>query len=235
MINTIKGINMHIEAGVVQGAKMAISYGSAAVAFGIAGKLAINSMKENGLLSFGIKTLITTFLVFIFFEVLPHQEVGVSEVHLILGSTLFLIFGAAPAAFGLAFGLLVQGLFFSPFDLPQYGINVTTLLMPLFTMAYVASKIIPKNIAYKDISYKDVLKLSLVFQGGIVSWVAFWAIYGQGFGAENLSAVTNFGIAYMSVVLLEPLIDLAVLAGAKSLSSLENSSFVTKRLYNQAS
>ena len=39
---------------------------------------------------------------FSFFEVLPHAPVGVSEVHLILGSTLFLILGAAPAAIGLA-------------------------------------------------------------------------------------------------------------------------------------
>ncbi len=40
--------------------------------------------------------------------------VGVSEVHLILGTTLFLMLGAAPAAIGLAAGLLVQGLFFAP-------------------------------------------------------------------------------------------------------------------------
>jgi ABC-type Co2+ transport system permease subunit len=40
--------------------------------------------------------------------------VGVSEVHLILGTTLLLIFGAAPAAIGLAAGLLVQSLFFAP-------------------------------------------------------------------------------------------------------------------------
>lgn len=225
---------MHIEAGVVHGAKMVFSYGSAAVAFGIAGKLAVDALKNNGVVSFAVKTLLSTILVFMFFEVLPHQAVGVSEVHLILGSTLFLIFGVAPAAFGLALGLLVQGLFFAPFDLPQYGINVTTLLMPLFTMAYVASKVIPKNIAYKDIKYKDALKLSLVYQGGIVTWVAFWALYGQGFGAENLSAVSTFGVAYMSVVLVEPLVDLVVLAGAKALHSLENSSFVNKRLYKEA-
>jgi len=225
---------MHIEEGVVQGAKMVFSYGSAAVAFGIAGKLAIESMKENGLFSLAIKTLMTSLLVLVFFQVLPHQAVGVSEVHLILGSTLFLIFGAAPAAFGLAIGLLVQGLFFAQFDLPQYGINVTTLLIPLFTMGYVASKVIPKNIAYKDIKYADALKLSLVYQGGIVTWVAFWALYGQGFGAENLAAVSIFGVAYMSVVLVEPLIDLAVLAGAKTLGNLENSSFVNKRLYQSA-
>lgn len=223
---------MHIEAGIVQGAKMVLSYGTAAVSFGIAGKLAIENIKENGLIPMVAKTIIATILVFIFFQVLPHHPIGVSEVHLILGSTIFLIFGAAPAALGLAFGLLIQGLFFAQFDLPQYGINVTTLLMPLFAMGYLASKIIPKNIAYKDIKYTDTLKLSLVYQGGIVSWVAFWALYGQGFGVENLSSVFTFGAAYMSVVILEPVIDMAVLAGAKTLGSLQNSSFVNKRLYN---
>lgn len=225
---------MHIEAGVVQGAKMLLSYGTAAVSFGISGKLALETMKNNGIVSFAVKTLISTILVFMFFELFPHQSVGISEVHLILGSTIFLIFGAAPAAFGLAFGLLIQGLFFAQFDLPQYGINVTTLLMPLFAMSYLAKKIIPSNTAYKDIAYKDALKLSVAYQGGIVTWVAFWAIYGQGFSIENLSAISSFGIAYMSVVILEPFIDLAVLAGAKTLSNLENSSFINKRVYNPA-
>ncbi|KPX23586.1 Uncharacterized protein ALO71_02952 [Pseudomonas amygdali pv. dendropanacis] len=81
-------------------------------------------------------------LVFSFSEVLPHHPVGVSEVHLILGSLLFLLFGAAPVAVGLALGLLVQGLFFAPFDLPQYGMNVTTLLVPLFAVAALARRII---------------------------------------------------------------------------------------------
>lgn len=225
---------MHIEAGVVQGAKIVLSYGTAAVSFGIAGKLAIDNIKQSGLLSMAVKTLISTILVFIFFEVLPHHPIGVSEVHLILGSTIFLMFGVAPAAFGLAFGLLIQGLFFAQFDLPQYGINVTTLLMPLFAMSYLAKKIIPSNIAYKDIKYSDTLKLSLAFQGGIVTWVAFWALYGQGFGAENLASVFSFGAAYMSVIILEPLVDLAVLAGAKALGSLQNTSFLNKRLYNPA-
>jgi ABC-type Co2+ transport system permease subunit len=225
---------MHIEEGIVHSTKMVLSYGTAAVSFGIAGKLAINSIKESGIISMISKTVMATILVFMFFEVFPHQAVGVSEVHLILGSTLFLIFGASAAAFALAFGLLIQGLFFAPFDLPQYGANVTTLLMPLFAMSYLASKIIPSNIAYKDIKYSDALKLSATYQGGIVLWVAFWALYGQGFGIENLSSVLTFGAAYMTVVLLEPLIDLSVLAGAKAFSSLQNNSFVNNRLYNPA-
>ena len=54
-------------------------------------------------------TIATTALVLTFFQVLPHYPVGISEVHLILGSTLFLLFGAAPTALGLALGLLTQG------------------------------------------------------------------------------------------------------------------------------
>ena len=217
---------MHIETGVVQGAKMLLSYATAAASFGIAAKLAVESMKDNGLANLAIKSLIATVAVFIFFEVFPHTPVGVSEVHLILGSTLFLLFGLAPTAIGLSAGLLIQGLFFAPFDIPQYGINVTTLLAPLFVMSLVAKKIIPSNIAYKDIAYKDALKLSLIYQGGIVTWVAFWVLYGQGFGA--ISEIMTFGVAYMSVVAIEPLIDLAVLYFAKNF---KNELFIDSRVF----
>jgi len=117
---------------------------------------------------------------------------------------------------GLALGLLVQGVFFAPFDLPQYGINVTTLLASIIILHAVAQKVIPKGMAYKDISYTQLLKLSVAWEGAIVSWVAFWAFYGQGFTAENIHNVLIFGGAYMTVVILEPLVDLAVLAAVKS-------------------
>ncbi|MGO4600272.1 energy-coupling factor ABC transporter permease, partial [Terrabacter sp. 2RAF25] len=130
---------------------------------------------------------------FSFFEILPHFPVGVSEVHLILGSTLFLIFGVAPAAFGLALGLLLQGLLFAPFDLPQYGMNVTTLLVPLFVLEALARRIIPSDMACVDLGYGQVLWLSLAYQGGIVAWVAFWAIYGQGVTPSKLAAISTFG------------------------------------------
>jgi hypothetical protein len=225
---------MHIEVGVVESAKMVLSYGTAIAALGYTGSQIFIALKEQGLFSLIAKTLIATIAVLIFFEVLPHKPVGVSEVHFILGSTLFLLFGAVPTAIGLATGLLIQGLFFAPFDLPNYTVNVTTLLVPLFAMAMIAKKLIPSSVAYKDLTYSQVLKLSLVFQGGIVSWVVFWALYGQGFGAENLVAIGSFSAAYMLVVLLEPLVDLAVLAGAKIFSKLSSSHIVDSRLYHAA-
>lgn len=225
---------MHIEPGLVDGTKIFLSYATATAAFGYAAMLALDTVKKAGVVAVVLRAAIAAALVFGFFEVLPTHPVGVSEVHFILGSTLLLVLGAGPAAIGLAAGLLIQGLFFAPDDLPQYAMNVTTLLVPLFATAALARKIIPETLAYVDIRYAQALKLSLTYQGGIVLWVGFWALYGQGVSAENLSSIGTFGVAYMSVVLLEPLIDLGVLAIAKTLHRLKGSVLVERRLYNAA-
>ncbi|MCZ8180717.1 MAG: energy-coupling factor ABC transporter permease [Rhizobium sp.] len=226
---------MHIEPGVVDGAKLALSYATAALSFGLVGKMVVNDLRSktspSGLAG---RAVITTALVFSFFEVLPHHPVGVSEVHLILGSTLFLIFGAGAASIGLALGLLLQGLFFAPFDLPQYGMNVTTLIVPLFAISQVAARIIPQKKAYVDVGYRDALALSTTYQGGIVVWVAFWALYGHGFSAESLASIATFGAAYMTVILIEPLVDLAVLAAAKSWKGATDNGLFNRRLHHAA-
>lgn len=221
---------MHIEPGLVDGAKIALSYATVTAAGGTALYHIAQASRQSGIVSVALRSLIATAGVFIFFEILPHFPVGVSEVHFILGSTLFLILGAGPAAIGLALGLLIQGLFFAPFDLPQYGMNLTTLLVPLFALHAVARRVIAPGTAYVDLEYKQVLALSTVYQGGVVAWVAFWAVYGAGFGAVNLAAIGTFGVAYMAVVLFEPLADLAILGLAKSLKG-QGSALVTPRLY----
>jgi ABC-type Co2+ transport system permease subunit len=225
---------MHIEPGVVEGAKITLSYATAAGVFGYAAKLAWDTIRTDGLGAFATRTLASIVLVFGFFELLPHHPVGVSEVHLILGATLYLIFGAGPAAIGLASGLLLQGLFFAPSDLPQFAVNVTTLLVPLFAVSHMARRVIPEKTAYKDVTYGQALKLSATFQGGVVGWVAFWSIYGQGFGSESLSQIGIFAAAYVAIIVIEPLIDLAILAGAKAATQLNGSPIVHPRLYNAA-
>ena len=222
---------MHIEPSVVHGAKIILSYGTAALAIGFLARQSWDSIKRRGVTQLLAKSLLTTLLVLLFFEVLPKFPVGISEVHFIFGTALLLLFGLAPAAVGLTLGLLAQGILFAPGDVPQYGVNVTTLLAPLFAMAFIARKIIPENVAYKDLRYTDVLKLSALYQGGIVSWVAFWAFYGRGFGADNLSAVYTFALAYMAVVLIEPLVDMALLFCAKQWPKPENSLLLERRLY----
>lgn len=223
---------MHIEPGIVEGSKILLSYGTAAAMLSWAAAETWRTAGRDGIVSLLTRAALSAVLVFCFFEVLPHHPIGVSEVHLILGTTLFLLFGLAPAAIGLTAGLLIQGLFFAPFDLPQYGINVTTLLAPLFAVDVLARKIIPQETPYVDIKYAQAFKLSLAYQGGIVAWVAFWAFYGQGIGADNLSNVASFGVAYLCVILVEPLIDLGMLAIAKSLHAMKHALPVEKRLYS---
>jgi hypothetical protein len=225
---------MHIEPGLVAENKIWLSYLTAGGAGAAALKLAWSDLKARGAASLVLRSAATTALVFTFFEVLPHYPVGVSEVHLILGSTLFLIFGMAPAAIGLAAGLAIQGLFFAPFDLPQYGMNVSTLLVPLFGLGALARRIIAPETPYVDLKYRQALALSTAYQAGIVAWVAFWAFYGRGFTAENAVSVVSFGGAYMLVIVIEPLTDLAVLAAAKALRRLRGSALITPRLYNPA-
>ena len=223
---------MHIEPGVVDTAKIGLSYATAAGAGATGLYFAGQAIREHGTVSLVARSLTAAVLTFVFFEILPHFAVGVSEVHLILGSTLFLLLGAGPSAIGLVLGLLVQGLFLSPTDLPQFGMNMTTLLVPMFALMEVAKRTIAKGTAYVDLTYAQVLKLSLVYQGGIVAWVAFWAFYGQGVTAT--AGIASFGAAYMLVVLAEPLVDLAVLTVAKALRGKVPAGLVTERLYAAA-
>ncbi|AKO96386.1 hypothetical protein MALG_01198 [Marinovum algicola DG 898] len=225
---------MHIEPGVVDGAKMTFAYTTAAGAATYTAKQTVDDLSRTNSGAFALRTLLATIGALLFFEVLPNFPVGISEVHFILGSTLFLLLGTAPAALGLAIGLLIQGLFFAPTDMPMYFVNVTTLLVPLFAASALARRIIPRDTAYVDLAYKDMLKLSAVYQGGVVTWVAFWAFYGQGVTAATFQSVWTFGAAYMLVLLIEPLADLAALAGAKTLRDTGVARLLAPRLYRSA-
>ena len=225
---------MHIEPGIVHGAKMALAYATAAGAAGYTAKLALADVKSHGATALVLRSALATVGTFVFFEVLPHFAVGVSEVHFILGTTLLLLLGTAPAAIGLMAGLLVQGLFFAPTDLPMYAVNITTLLVPLFAIAALARKVVPAGTAYVDLTYGQALKLSTAYQGGVVAWVAFWVLYGQGAGADTLASLMAFGTAYMAVVVIEPVADLAVLALAKAYRGGRLDALVQPRVYHAA-
>jgi hypothetical protein len=221
---------MHIEPGVVDGAKILLSIGTASVAFTLTAKAAIEMLRSDGLSALVTRSIIATFLVFCSFEVLWHHPVGVSEVHLIMGSTLFLLFGAAPTALGLALGLLIQGVFFAPTDLPQLGMNLTSLLLPLFAMGAIAKRVIAPSTPYVDLTYRQTLKLSLAFQGGVVAWVAFWSVYGQGLSIPTMASILSFGSAYAGVIVLESCLDVCLLAGAKRIRQVQDVNFFNSRL-----
>ncbi len=207
---------MHISPGVVEGNKMILSYATSAVAFALAAKLSRDTVRNDG----GTKALVwrsiaTTVQVLLFFQVLPHYVVGPSEVHFIFGAALYVVFGAGPAAIGLAAGLLLQGVLFQPADLPQYFINVTTLILPLVLVSWLAKRIVPHHTAYVNMSYWQLLALSFAYQGGVILVVAFWCLYGKGFGANNVNAILWFALNYLVVIVFEPVVSLVALALAK--------------------
>jgi ABC-type Co2+ transport system permease subunit len=208
---------MHIEPGLVAEAKMWLGHATATGTLLYSAALGRASLRSEGVASIAVRSGMSMVSVLVFFQVLPHYPVGVSEVHLIFGSTIFLLLGAFPASVGLAVGLLVQGLIFAPLDLPQFGMNLTTLLLPLFVLSAVAAWVLPTRTAYVDLHYRDVLALSLTYQAGVVALVIFWVFWGQGLSASTYGPVLQFGGAYIPVVLLEPVVDLALLAGAKAL------------------
>ncbi len=208
---------MHIEPGLLTGAKMAIAYATGTAALTATLVAAARTLRREPYANWpylGLRTLIAFVIVLIAFEWLPHPSIGVSEVHLILGSTLFLLFGVTPAAIGLAAALFCQGVWFAPHDLPQYFANVTTILAPLFAVATIARRTIHPTTPYVDLRYRDVFRLSLTYHGGVVAWVAFWALLGL--GSEAVMPVATFAAAYLVVLFIEPALDLAILALAKS-------------------
>ena len=112
--------------------------------------------------------------------------------------------------------------------------NMTTLLVPLFALQFVAQKTIAPQTPYVNVKYRQALALSATYQAGVVSWVAFWVVYGQGLSVETFSSIATFGAAYLSVIILEPLADLGVLAAAKALRRSRDGALLEPRLFQPA-
>lgn len=223
---------MHIEPGLVDTTKMAIGYATAAGVLGLTIRSAIGQAAGGQLGRLAIGTMVTMLVTLLSFEVLPHPTVGVSEVHLILGATLLLLFGTAPTALGMATGLLLQGLLFEPADLAQYGMNVTTLLASLFATAFVASRLVSPQTKYVDIPALDLVKLSLLFQGSVVAWVAFWVALGQGVSIATLQSVASFGSAYTAVIAIEVGVSVALLLLLRSSKGARLHAWLNPRLFD---
>lgn len=98
----------------------------------------------------------------------------------------------------------------------------------------VAGRLIAPHTRYVDLTYRQTLALSATYQAGIVSWVAFWAFYGEGFAMAAVRDVMAFGAAYLLVIVVEPLADLAVLTGAKGLRQFGESPLLERRLLHPA-
>lgn len=227
---------MHISPGVVEGGKLALGYVAGAGSLALAAKMAYDTIKsDGGLGALLTRSIPTTLLVLAFFQLLPHYRAGVSEVHFIFGPILYLIFGGGPAAIGLALGLLIQSVAFVPADLPQYFMNVTTLIVPLFVVSWLVRTIVPSHAPYVRLKLWQAFAASIAYQGGIILIVALWVLYGRGFGSENLAQIGSFAVNYLVVVIVEPLVSIAVLALAKIVDPMVHGRYFHNRLHHPVS
>ncbi len=96
--------------------------------------------------------------------------------------------------------------------------NVTTLLVPLFTTVRCwRARIIPRSWPMWTSAIARPSSCRVALRGrhrGAGS--ASGRSTARGTGLANLGEIASFGAAYMTVVLVEPLVDLGVLAGAKA-------------------
>ncbi len=222
---------MHIEPGLVAPTKMVIGYVTAAGFLALSMRSFLIDIVKGAIIRVAVGMVVTIVVTLLSFEILPHPLVGVSEVHLIVGATLYLLFGFAPVAIGMAGGLLIQGLFFAPADIAQYGMNVTTLLASLYAIDFVATRGAYSRTRYVDMSYGRVAKLSLCFQGSIVAWVAFWVLLGQGATFATLQSITSFGATYVLLITVEVALGIGMLSLVRSIHSGRVQHILNPRLF----
>lgn len=225
---------MHIDPSVVQGVKIALGFATGSLVSLVTVKSLLKSWKDIGILPTLMRAAVCSFLTLMFFEFLWSRSFGVSELHLIFGASLYLLFGFAPAAAGLFAGLLVQGMIFAPLDLPQFGMNITTLLVPLMLVAQYMKKHVPANTSYINLSYSQLLKMSVVYQGGIAFWVAFWVLYGNNFNVSSIPQLMTYFIGYLALMVFESSVNVALLFAVKHLNLGKAAPIFADRLYMAA-
>ena len=190
-----KGMNMHIEPGSSKSQDL-LSY---VTGFGASGLYALRAawqlVEGAGFMPCGAQPGDDRAGALMFFEVLPHRPVGVSEVHLIPRTTLFLLFvhgagsdrvGRRPAAARVVLRTL---------DPPQYGMNIRHAAGAAIQAAILSPTGSSPRTPLRSVAVPATLALSDHLSGGVVTWAGFWALYGQGFTGQTVQSIAAFGAA----------------------------------------
>lgn len=196
---------MHIEPGVLDGAKIASAN---IAAMGTLGASAFGVLRRPADLA---KTLLAALFFSVFMQIW-HMPVGPSELHLIGASAIYFTFGFLPTLLGFALGLALQGLLFEPQDLVHLGVNSLSLMVPLiavhaaFGRRFFASGGI-------ETRWASALRFDAAYYAGVVAMVGFWLALGQ--EPTPLQSWATFAASYLPLIALEPVFTLLVLKGLK--------------------
>lgn len=190
---------MHIEPGFIPQAKVMLANVSA---LGVLGYYARGLIRQPS-------DIVRTVLAAVFFSLFMqsfHMQVGPSELHFVGAMAMYLTLGFLPTLIGFAAGLLLQGLAFTPTDLPHLAVNSLSLMLPLIAVhATLGRKL---RDAAQNVNWAAILKLDAMYYGGVTAMVGFWLL------ASNVqtafSAWFAFASSYLVIVAIEPVLTYSV-------------------------
>lgn len=189
---------MHIEPGILSGAKIAAAN---LTAIGLAAAQAPQLVKQPQLV---LRTLLAALFFSVFMQSF-HLPAGASELHFIGAMPIYLTLGFVPTLLGFGLGLLLQGVIFEPADLLHLGVNFLSLAVPLLALHLGLGRRLAAGAATE---IKSVLKLDAAYYAGVAIMVGFWLSMGE--VATPFAEWMTFAAAYLPVVLIEPVLTVAV-------------------------
>ena len=189
---------MHIEPGILSGAKIAAAN---LAAIGLAAAQAPQLVKRPQLV---LRTLLAALFFSVFMQSF-HLPAGASELHFIGAMPIYLALGFVPTLLGFGLGLLLQGAIFEPADLLHLGVNFLSLAVPLVALHLGLGRRLAAGAATE---IRSVLKLDAAYYAGVAVMVGFWLSMGE--VATPFAEWMTFAAAYLPVVLIEPVLTVAV-------------------------
>lgn len=189
---------MHIEPGILSGAKIAAAN---LTAIGLAAAQAPQLVKQPQLV---LRTLLAALFFSVFMQSF-HLPAGASELHFIGAMPIYLTLGFVPTLLGFGLGLLLQGVIFEPADLLHLGVNFLSLAVPLLALHLGLGRRLAAGAATE---IRSVLKLDAAYYAGVAIMVGFWLSMGE--VATPFAEWMTFAAAYLPVVLIEPVLTVAL-------------------------
>jgi ABC-type Co2+ transport system permease subunit len=192
------GVIMHIEPGILSGAKIAAANLSATALLAAQAPQLFRTPQHV------LRTLLAALFFSVFMQSL-HTPAGASELHFIGAMPIYLALGFVPTLLGFGLGLLLQGVLFEPTDLVHLGVNFLSLAVPLVALHATLGR---RRAAAAAPRVQSVLKLDAAYYAGVAAMVGFWLAIGE--VATPFAAWASFAAAYLPVVLIEPVLTVAV-------------------------
>lgn len=203
---------MHIEPGFIAQAKIVLANVAASGVLLAYAKELIKAPAD----------IIRTVLAAIFFTLFMqsfHVNVGPSELHFVGAMAMYLTLGFVPTLIGFAAGLLLQGLVFTPTDLPHLAVNSLSLIMPLLAVHYTIGRKLREQAT--TLNWQQIVKMDAMYYSGVAGMVGFWLLAAD--VATPFAAWATFASSYALIVIAEPIV---TYAAVRLLKRYENNSWV---------